>query len=222
VKRYELHYQLKIVSTPNGDQIAQYGCLNFHAKRDGGSKLSLTIKNKWSFGWTGSWFYCRVPCRQCSRGGKSIYAFHLWMGELDYTVEPEVECPDNDPSDDAFARVTVTIGGHDAVEEYMACKIFPLAASFGFKSVPLGTTPILRVETPLPLFAIGIIATEHTDHFLAEVETETKKVLGSFRLREYVALRLVNIPNSDHLNAFLSKWGFRTLLILSLAPRLHS
>jgi hypothetical protein len=104
----------------------------------------------------------------------------------------------------------------------MACKIFPLAASFGFKSVPLGTTPILRVETPLPLFAIGIIATEHTDHFLAEVETETKKVLGSFGLREYVALRLVNIPNGDHLNAFLSKWGFRTLLILSLAPRFHS
>jgi hypothetical protein len=35
VKHYELHYQLKIVSTPARDQIAQYGCLNFHAKRDG-------------------------------------------------------------------------------------------------------------------------------------------------------------------------------------------
>jgi hypothetical protein len=31
--------------------VAQYGCLNFHAKRDGGSKLSLAIKNKWAMGW---------------------------------------------------------------------------------------------------------------------------------------------------------------------------
>jgi hypothetical protein len=45
-KRYELHYQPKIMSTLEGDQIAQYGYLNFHAKRDGGLKLSLAIKNK--------------------------------------------------------------------------------------------------------------------------------------------------------------------------------
>jgi hypothetical protein len=57
-KWYELHYQSKTVETPEGDQIAQYGCLNFHAKRDGSLKLSLTIKSKWSSGWTKSWFYC--------------------------------------------------------------------------------------------------------------------------------------------------------------------
>jgi hypothetical protein len=62
-KRYELHYQLKTVENPEGNRIAQYGCLNFHAKRDGGSKPSLTIKNKWLPRWTKSWFYCRVLCR---------------------------------------------------------------------------------------------------------------------------------------------------------------
>jgi hypothetical protein len=50
VKRYELHYQPKKVETPEGEMVAQYGCLNFHAKRDGGLKLSLAIKNKWSAG----------------------------------------------------------------------------------------------------------------------------------------------------------------------------
>jgi hypothetical protein len=65
-KSYELHYQPKTVLTPEGD----------HAKRDGGPKLSLMIKNKWLAGWTKSWFYCRVPCRQCSGGGKSLYALH--------------------------------------------------------------------------------------------------------------------------------------------------
>jgi hypothetical protein len=60
------------------------------------------------------------------------------MDELDYAVEPEVECPDNDPNDVAFVRTTVTIRGRDVVEEYTTCKVFPLAASFSFESVPLG------------------------------------------------------------------------------------
>jgi hypothetical protein len=129
------------------------------------------------------------------------------MGELDYVVEPEVECLDNDPNDAAFIWVTITIGGCDVVEEYIACKIFPLAASFGFESVPLGMTPMSKVETPLPLFAVGTIAVEHTDHFLAEVETETEKVLGSFRPREYNALRVANIPNGNCMNHVLKQMG---------------
>jgi hypothetical protein len=80
------------------------------------------------------------------------------MGKLDYAVEPEVECPDNDPNDVAFICATITISGRDAVEEYTACKIFPLAVIFGFKSMPLGMIPALRVETPLLLFAVGTIA----------------------------------------------------------------
>jgi hypothetical protein len=62
-KHYKLHYQSKTMSSPDRDQIAQYGCLNFYAKRDGSPKLRLAIKNKWSSGWTRLWFYCRVPCR---------------------------------------------------------------------------------------------------------------------------------------------------------------
>jgi hypothetical protein len=204
-KRYELHYQTKTVLTPEGDQITQYGCLNFHAKRDGGQKLSLTIKNKWSAGWTKSWFYCRVPCQRCFRGGKSVYALHSWMCELDYVIEPEVECPDNDPNDVAFVRVTVTIGGCDAVEEYTACKIYPLVASFGFESVPLGTTPVSKVETPLPLFTMGTIVAEHANHFLVEVEMETERVLGSLGPREYEALKVANILNSGRLNRVLEQ-----------------
>jgi hypothetical protein len=32
----------------------------------------------------------------------------------------------------AFVWVTTIIGGRDAVEEYVACKRYPLAADFGF------------------------------------------------------------------------------------------
>jgi hypothetical protein len=131
-----------------------------------------------------------------------MYALHSWMGELDYTVEPKVECPDNDPNDVTFIQATATIGGRDAGEEYVACKIYPLATSFCFESVPLGTTPVSKVETPLPLFAL-----EHADHFLAEVVIETKRVLGSFEPRECDALRVVNIPNGGRLNRILEQMG---------------
>jgi hypothetical protein len=126
------------------------------------------------------------------------------MSELDYAIELEVEYPDNDAT---FVRATATIGGCDAVEEYVACKIYSLAASFGFESVPLGTTPVSKVETPLLLFAVGTIATELVDHFLAEVEIETERVLWSFEPREYNALRVVNISNDGRLNCVLEQMG---------------
>jgi hypothetical protein len=95
--------------------------------------------------------------------------------------------------------------GHDVVEEYVACKIYPLAASFGFKSAPLATTPVSKVETPLPLFVVGTIVVEHADLFLAEVKMETERVLGSFGSREYDALRVVNILNGGRLNRILKQ-----------------
>jgi hypothetical protein len=55
--------------------------------------------------------------------------------------------------------------------------MYPLAAGFGFKSVPIGMTHVSKIETCLSLFAVGTIAAEHTDHFLVEVETDAEWVL---------------------------------------------
>jgi hypothetical protein len=51
-KRYELHYQLKRMDVDGAIVQAQYGCINFHAKRYRGDRatLMLAIKNKWSVG----------------------------------------------------------------------------------------------------------------------------------------------------------------------------
>jgi hypothetical protein len=89
----------------------------------------------------------------------------------------------------------------------VVCKIYPLAVSFGFEGVPLRTTPVSKVETPLPLFAVGTIAAEHANRFLVEVETETERVLGSFGSREYDALRVANILNNGRLNRVLEQMG---------------
>jgi hypothetical protein len=84
-----------------------------------------------------------------------VHALHTQVCELDYAIELEVVCPDNDTNDVAFIQATATIGGHDAVEEYVVCKMYLLAVSFGFASVTLGMTPVSKVETPLPLFCCG-------------------------------------------------------------------
>jgi hypothetical protein len=54
---------------------------------------------------------------------------------------------------------------------------------------------VLMVETPLPLFVVGDVAAEHADSVLAEIEMESKKVLGSFGPKEHDALRIANISN---------------------------
>jgi hypothetical protein len=125
------------------------------------------------------------------------------MSKLDYAVEPDIECSDNDLNDATFIRATSTVGGHNAIEEYVACKMYPLDVGFDFKSVPLGMTPISRVETPLPLFVVGTIAIEHVDRVLAGIETKVERVLGSFGLGEYDALGMANILNDSCLNRVL-------------------
>jgi hypothetical protein len=185
----------------------QYGCMNFHAKRGGEPKLSLTIKNKLSVGWTKSWFYCRVPCLHSSEGGKSMYALHSQMSTLDYVVEPEVDCPDDDPNDASFVRATATIGVRDVVEEFSACKMYPLASGFGFKAVTVGSTPMSKVQTPLPMFSVEAVSTESASCILAEVETEAERILGSLGLKEYDALSMVKLPNGGCLNHVFEQMG---------------
>jgi hypothetical protein len=76
-----------------------------------------------------------------------MHVLHSWMSALDYTVEPEIECPDDDQNDATFIRVTTTIGSRDTVEEFVACKMFPLASDFGFKDVTVGMTPVSKIQT---------------------------------------------------------------------------
>jgi hypothetical protein len=62
VKRYELHYQTKKMTFDGAEVLVQFGCINFHAKYYGGqgARLTIAVKNKWTRGWTQTWFYCKV------------------------------------------------------------------------------------------------------------------------------------------------------------------
>jgi hypothetical protein len=136
-----------------------------------------------------------------------MYALHLWISALDYIVEPEVECPDNDVNDAAFVRATTTIGGRDAVEEFVACRMYPLASSFGFRDVMVGMTAVSKVKTQLPLFPVELASTEGAGCFLVNVKVDAERVLGSFRLMEYNALVTAKLPNNGRLNRVFEQMG---------------
>jgi hypothetical protein len=129
------------------------------------------------------------------------------MSMLDYVVEPDVECPDDDPNDVAFVRTTAIIGGQDAVEEFVACKMYHLASGFGFMDVTIDTTHVSKVQTPLPVFPMGAVSVENASCLLAEVETKAERILGSFGPKEYDALSMENLPNGGRLNHVFEQMG---------------
>jgi hypothetical protein len=148
-----------------------------------------------------------------------MHVLHSRMSTRDYTVEPEVECSDDytvepevewsddDSNNAAFVQVTTTIGGRDVVEEFVACKMFPLASNFGFKDVPVGTTPVSKVRTSLPLFPVEPVSVEDVSRVLAEVETEAERFLGSFGPREYDVVMAAKLPNGGRLNHVFGQMG---------------
>jgi hypothetical protein len=135
------------------------------------------------------------------------------MSTLDYVVAPEMEFPNDDPNDDALVCATATIGGQDDVEEFMACKMYPLVSCFVFRGMTISTTPMSKVQTPLPVFPVGAVSAEGASHILAEVETKAERILGSFRPKEYDTLSMVKLPNGGRLNRVFEQMG------LAYAPR---
>jgi hypothetical protein len=134
---------------------AQLGCITFHSNwyKDQ-VKLTPAVKNKWSTGWMKAWFYCKVPIHQSALGGKSVHVLHSYMTDLEYVMEPPHDCPDSDPNDKAFIRATTTIGGRDAVEEFMSSKIWPLSAGLDFNKILEALTPISKVILPWLKFVV--------------------------------------------------------------------
>jgi hypothetical protein len=133
-----------------------------------------------------------------------VCALHSKMSALDYTVEPWVECPDDDA---AFVLVTATIGGRDTVQEFVARKMYPLASSFGFSGVSIGMAPMSKIQMSLPLFLVHTLSMENGPHVLEELDMEDGMILGSFGPKEFDALEMVKLPNAGHLNHVFEQMG---------------
>jgi hypothetical protein len=154
-----------------------------------------------------TWFYCWIPCLHNFGGGKSVYTLDSRISVLDYTVELEVTCRDSDMNDVDFVQATVTIGGRDTVEEFVAYGMHPLASNFVFRDVTIGTLAVSKVETPLLVFPVEPVLAEDVGRFLVKVESDIERILGSFSPNEYDALVMVKLLNNGHLNWVFEQMG---------------
>jgi hypothetical protein len=141
-----------------------------------------------------------------------MFALHSSMSPLDYTTEPSFECGDNDLGDVAFVYVTGLIGGRDTIKEYLACRMFPLLANFGFAEILDGETLVSKMVVPLPGFPLTRFEGESNDCLLARVELEAKNVVGGYTRVEHDACIKV-LQNRGHLNRVFERAG------VSYAPR---
>jgi hypothetical protein len=151
-KCYELHYQPKKVEVDGGEKFQKFGCLNFHARQGGGVKLTPAIKNKWSTGRTKAWFYYKVSMHVCVQGGKAMHVLRSYMCGLDFRTETPFDRSDDNSGDISFIWATKFVGGRDAIEEFLACDVYPLAAGVSFHRVAVGVTSVSKLKIPLPKY----------------------------------------------------------------------
>lgn len=83
-----------------------------------------------------------------------MHALRSHNSALEFLMELPVDCPDTDTWDVAFVKASSAIGNCDAVEEYLACGLYPLSASFSLREVADGITRVLKLRVPLPKFFV--------------------------------------------------------------------
>jgi hypothetical protein len=101
-------------------------------------------------------------------------------------MDPPFNCVDDDSRDIAFVQATKFIGGRDAVEEFIACGMYPLAAGAGFDRVATRMTSVSKLKVSLPKFTVVRKDNNEDDvQFLARVELEVEGIVGSYTKVEH-------------------------------------
>jgi hypothetical protein len=116
------------------------------------------------------------------------------------------DCADDDCGDVAFIWATKFIGGRDAVEEFLACGVCPLATGVGFERVAVSMPPILKLKIPLPKFVAARKDDEDDVKFLARVELDAEGIMGSYTRPEHDAC-IAGLRNRDCLNHVFEVMG---------------
>jgi hypothetical protein len=156
---YELHYQNKKIHLEESETTftAQFGCISFHPSWFGNhSRLTPVMRNKWTSGWDGIWFYYRVPSKQkADSQGQRTYPLSSKMTKMNYLMEVPSSCGPEDANVVAFVEATSLIGGCDVVEEFLASGLWPLGQQFGFQ-VERKESLLSKVLVPMPHITTAI------------------------------------------------------------------
>jgi hypothetical protein len=78
-----------------------------------------------------------------------VYVLHSYMTDLNFITDPPFYRLDEVVNDAAFVKATCTIGGQDAMEEYMTCGLLLLSVSFGLGEVANGEMSVSKLPVPM-------------------------------------------------------------------------
>jgi hypothetical protein len=147
------------------------------------------MRNKWTSNWDGNWFYCRVSTEQTiDAWGKGNYPLSSTMTPLNYLMEAPFDCGPEDANIAAFNEATSIIERHDAVEEFLACGLWPLSRKFGFK-VETKESSLSKVVVSMPQVPLVIGAWEHGAEFEARIANAVNLLVGNYNITEHNAYK---------------------------------
>jgi hypothetical protein len=138
-------------------------------------------------GWDGNWFYCRVYVEQNTNArGKGRYPLSSTMTRLNYLMDAPSSCGPEDANFVAFIEATSVVGGHDVVEEFLACGLWTLSEKFGFK-VETKLCPLLKVVVLMPQVNTIIRTEESRAEFEAHIVNVVNLLVGKYNVAEHNA-----------------------------------
>jgi hypothetical protein len=150
-------------------------------------KLTPAMTNKWTSGWHGYWFYYRVPMEQkADVQGKGFYRLSSMMTQLDYLMGGPSSCSLDDANFVTLVEATSIIGGHDAVEEFLGCGLWPLSRKFGFR-LEMKESLLSKVAVLMPQVATVIVAQESEAEFEPRIMNAVNLLVGNYNDAEHNA-----------------------------------
>jgi hypothetical protein len=102
-----------------------------------------------------------------------MHIMRSYMCSLEFQTEPPFNYADDDSGNIAFVQATKFIRGRDVVVEFIACGMYPLAASTSFDRVATHMTLVSKLKVLLSkCVAIRKDDNEDDVQFLVRVELE--------------------------------------------------
>jgi hypothetical protein len=116
--------------------------------------------------------------------GKESYPLSFVMTQLNYLTEVPFECALDDVNVAAFVEAASFIGGRDAVEEFLACGMWPLHEKFSFE-VEMKETPLSKVVVLMPKVMHTIGALESEAAFETQIVNAANLLDGNYNITEH-------------------------------------
>ena len=174
----------------------QNGCCTFVPrkpnKRTGLLKvmLSTAYKNKWEGNWLGYWFYAKIgfPDPEGSSEEKYLLASDIEMFDHVYQPAFSKRGPGFKSCLEAFMMACQVCGGRDAVEEFLAAKVWPLAAGWSPSRFERKRFAGLKYDVTSPVFGLRRPEGSSDEVIVGELERQAAEILGPWNKKEYHSL----------------------------------